>query len=562
MADELDKFVLSYTVEMKDAISRLEQLNQKIEKTGKTSSKVGGQVKDFATGASDELGKLIPGVDKVSAAIKMLGAEFAVAGLAVGALAVGVKSVMDMREQFNQQRKEGMDIGVSVERLEEYQRKFAKTSRGHITREQTAEEVKKLADFSSAVYRDPTRIGTEARTARVLGINMGAPGQHIGINALMTQIGEKFSKMTDAQVQAQAKNLGMNQDFALALKKQGGTVGQITETTPAEFASRKAAQEQLANFDTEMTKLGENFKKAENALAVGLLPALNTFVTYLTKLSDSLPKELITVSKAASMTLEAMPGTMIFRKISSLFGGNKPDEHLLKKTSQETSAATKEQTKMAENLKKTFADEDKTNADARAISDQNALAINQFAGAVASFANAVDEKQAWAAWAGEIGKASGLGTSVSGESRAKIQIKSVQNTIAQRLGVPVQQLQQGGINRGDVKFASSQLEAGIQNQIYDLKNQLKAVNLPQQTRSKIMNEIRAQQSGLAMMRQYSGQVSEKAQEGGRSITIGERAVVINVNGASNPAATAAHVQAALSDHLGEIVNGTSTAMKL
>jgi hypothetical protein len=149
----------------------------------------------------------------------------------------------------------------------------------------------------------------------------------------------------------------------------------------------------------------------------------------------------------------------------------------------------------------------------------------------------------------------------TGESKTKINLKSVQNTIAQRLGIPVAQLQQGGVNRGDVSFASSQIQSGIQNQIMDLKNQLKAVNLPQQTMSKMMTELRAQQTGLTMMRQYGDQVVERAQPGERSITIGERAIVINVNGALDPAATAEHVKAQLDDHIGEIVNGTSTGMK-
>jgi hypothetical protein len=148
-----------------------------------------------------------------------------------------------------------------------------------------------------------------------------------------------------------------------------------------------------------------------------------------------------------------------------------------------------------------------------------------------------------------------------GESRNKIQLRSVQNTIAGRLGVPVQQLQLGGVNREDVRFASSQMESGIRNNIFDLGNQLKAANLPNQVRSKIMTELRDQQSGLMQMRNYGSQVVESSQPGERSITLGERAIVINVNGSDDPNATAQTIQAHLSDHMGEIVNGTSTGMK-
>jgi len=796
MSDELDKFVLQYTVDMKDAISRLEQLNQKIEKTGKNSKSVGGEIKDFASGAADEIGKLVPGIDKVSVAIKALGAEFAVAGLAVGALAVGVKSVIDMRNQYNQQRKEGMEVGVSSLRLEEYQRKFAKSSNGNITREQTAAEVKKLADFSSAVFRDPTKIGTEARTAKRLGINMGLPEQHIGVNALLTQLGDKFSKLTDAQVQASAKTLGMNQDFALSLKKQGAGVGTVTELTSDEITSREAAQQQLTKFNDAMAKLGENFKKAENALGEQLIPAFTTFVELMVKLTDALPKNMPAIVKGAGTALKtavpgagaimgavdtvkssvsaydwlkgkigseraakvsagakaAMPDTSVIGSGISgssgmgLYGwlkekiaGKKEVPGGIDAASAAVAAAkdaavasakgatvaaegSKANATSAKDITTAIEEQDKINEESQRMADQNALAINQFAGSVASFANAVDEKQAWAAWAGEIGKASGLspsippkgtpqdataptattrpvadiapdgtrqanpvrqvgktdyddtfaaagkkygldpnllkniarvesrfdpnavskkgatglmqimpsnfkslgitdakdptqnimgaanlfsqflkrakgdvelalryynggfdrskwgaenasyankvlggsqtaGTSGQGETRSKIQLKSVQNTIAQRLGVPVQQLQMGGVNRGDVSFASSQIQSGIQNQIFDLKNQLKAVNLPRQTMSKLMSELRAQESGLAMMRQYSAQVVDKQQAGERSITIGERAIVINVNGAADPIATAEAVRLHLNDHIGELVNGTSTIVK-
>jgi len=76
-----------------------------------------------------------------------------------------------------------------------------------------------------------------------------------------------------------------------------------------------------------------------------------------------------------------------------------------------------------------------------------------------------------------------------------------------------------------------------------------------------MSELRAQESGLAMMRQYSAQVVDKQQAGERSITIGERAIVINVNGAADPIATAEAVRLHLNDHIGELVNGTSTIVK-
>lgn len=766
MAEELDKFVLQYTVEIKDAVARLEELNKKVSNTTKNAKSGKSEFKEFAAGAADEIGKVVPGVDKVSAAVKALSVEFAAAGVAVGVLAVGVKSLLDMRQQYNQQRKEGMDIGVSAMRLEEYQRKFVKNSDGKITREQTSEEVKKISQFASAIYKDPTRIGTEARTAKVLGIDVGEPGQHVSVNSLMTQLGEKFSKMTDAQVQAQAKTLGISQDFALSLKKQGGSVGKVTEMTTEEIDRRKGTQKQLKEFDDAMAKLNESFTEAKNVVGEKLLPPFTKFVQKMADLAEFTSKNvgsaMDTIGEAWDRVMDNSYGFGKFRSAAKAKEAEtkKPDSD--KKVAEANTKAAATTTKAAEKTSKSIdaliSAEDEDNAAARNIADQQGLAINQFAGAVASFSNAVDEKQAWAAWAGEVGRASGLNAPATsekatnpvavsnaidlsgikqspiqnktpevkktafdelfkeagtkygldanllkniarvesgfnprivsgagatglmqimpanfkslgitdatdpkqnimggaklfsdflkaakgdlekalmmyhggfdqsgwgkltraypekvlstkhaekvtdtkyttatgelskfavnrsnaterimandpiarrqdqpssgvGESKDKINLKSVQNTIAQRLGIPVQQLQRGEWSRGDVQFASSQIEKGMQNQIYDLKNQLKAVNLPQQTMSKLLTELRTQQTGLQLMRQYSPEVIDKARPGERMITIGERAIVINVNGAMDPSVTAEHVKSQLDDHLGEIVNGTATGMK-
>ncbi len=716
MADELDRFVLQYIVEQRDAIRRLNELQNRVETVGKKSNDTARAVRNGVADAVGEVGKLVPGLDRASSAIRMLGTEFTLAAAGAGAVAVGLgaialgtKAVIDMRDRYNVQRRESMEIGVSSLRLEEYQRKFVKASGGNISREQTAEEIKKLSQFSSAVFRDPTRIGQEARTARVLGIDMGKPGEHRSVNDMMKQLGDKFSKLTDAQVMGQAKTLGMNQDFALGLKRQGKGVGDITELSEAEIKNRNSAQTELDKFNKAFATLKDNFVKAENVLGEKLLPPFLRFIESMAKLTENLPKHLEkglpvavdTFKDVMTLGLAGDNGFLSYKKwLPGLDKNSDPKETKAKaETDKAIKAATtsaKASEKASGSLLKLVDGEYDANAEARNIADAQGLAINQFAGAVASFANAVDERQAWAAWAGEIGKASGLkgpssvlstpnsplpasgydplfdeaaskyssrgvtadllkritkvesgfnpnalsgvgavglmqimpsnnkglgitnardprqnimggaalmddflkrsggdmnkalmmyhggldpanwgpltraypgkvlgagGDAGAGESRDKINLRSVQNTIAQRLGIPVAQLQQGRVNRGDVDFANSQLQAGITNQIYDTQNQLKAVNLPQQVRSKMMTELRNQQSGLTMMRNFGSQVEEKAQPGGRSITLGERAVVINVNGAGDPAAVGQEVKTQLDDHFGELVNGTSTGMK-
>jgi hypothetical protein len=142
-----------------------------------------------------------------------------------------------------------------------------------------------------------------------------------------------------------------------------------------------------------------------------------------------------------------------------------------------------------------------------------------------------------------------------GESKDSMALRAVQQNIAARLGVGLDQVQQGGVNRGDVSWALSQLEAGVQNNIKQMQIQLMATNLPQQVRSKLMTDIQNQQIGLAQMRTFGQDVVNSAQEGPRSITFGERAIIITVNDATDPTKTADEVHKKFQDNVNELLNG-------
>jgi soluble lytic murein transglycosylase-like protein len=704
-----------------------------VTQVNKEAKKTKDGFKEFAGGAADEVGKLVPGVDKVTSAVRLMGTEFAVASVAVAALAVGVKSVMALREQYGQQRIEGREAGVSSLRMEEYQRKFVKTSGGTVDRTLAASEVMKLSGKMASAYADPGRMGTDARQLRMLGIDVGERGKGITpINAAMTRLGDTFSKMKPEQVMGIAKSIGMNQDFALSLAKMGDSVGKVTEQTAAEIQKRNEAQTQLNAFNNSFATLTEKFREAENELGQKLLPSFTKFIELVSKLVAALPN---VAEKGVDVIAHTLPSPISmannlvhgkaewyqpggiplamakmarnlltgrdFKDRSPLFGGPTQGPTQSSDNGQRTArpsmllpADQSKSTKKTEaSVDKLVDAADQALVEGRSVATAMDLAINMFAGSVSTFANAVDEKQAWAAWAGEVGRSGGLGKGVTsnnqavqpglpstydsiinkysaqngvppelvkrviqtesgfnqnarsevgaeglmqimpankkalgisnsfdpeqnisagtkllaenikmsggnirealmryhggnnqdnwgpktqaypakvlgedrpnagGESRSKLQLASVQANIAGRLGVPLQQLQLGGVNRDDVAWANQQLQGGIKNNIFDLQRQLQTVGLPQQTRSKIMTDLREQQSGLAMMQTYGSQVEARQQEGGRSITIGERAVIINVTGSGNPEQTAQQVANEFSDHLGEVVNGAADGMK-
>lgn len=716
MASELDKFVLQYSVDLKDAIQRLEQLNEKVKKTNEEASHGRKEFEEFASGASDELARIIPGVDKLSSAVRVMRGQFVLAGVAVGALAVGVKAVMNYREQLSQQRLEGMGVGVSGVRLEEYQRKFVKNSDGNISREQTAEGVRGFTQFLTSAYTDPTRMGTEARTLRMLGIDPGARGKgQTGTNDALTQLATKFQGMSKQEVQGIADSLNMSKDFALTLQKLGPSVGKVTEMSASEIQKRTESEKTMAKFNDTLAQMGEKFKEIEQILAQKLLPNFTRLVGLMSHFADLLPKGIQMAEEINKRTgtvpmTEGLVKNFIMRPgLFSLWDkvkdGSWLPDFLSKKDGDKPakpvpvvlndnrgSEQGKGADKVGEAADKLIDQADKSNASGKQIASDMQLAINMFSGAVATFANAIDERQAWASWAGEIGRAAGLGTQAAanntigpgqssqydaiieraaakwgissdlirrviktessfnpnaisevgaeglmqimpankrglgisnsfdpeqnimggaqllaenlkatggnirealmmyhagpdrtgwgpktnaypgkvlgdstptsiGESRNKMQLNSVQENMAARLGVPSGQLRLGGVNRGDVEWTRQQLDAGYQNQIADLHRQLQTVGLPQQQRSALMTELREQQTGLDLMRKFGDNVVNQAQPGDRSITIGERAIVINVNGSGDPSKTSEQVMQDLKEQLHDIAVSATTGIK-
>lgn len=726
MSAEMDKFVLQYQVELKDAIQRLEQLNEKVKDVNEGAKKGTNEFADFSKKAGDEIGKLIPGVEKVSGVVRAMGAEFAVAAVAISALAIGVKSVIDMRAQYGQQRLAGMDVGVSGMRMEEYQRKFVRNSGGTVNRDMAQEQVKNLSERLQSAYADPTRNGNEARIFRMLGVNVGARGQgQTGFNDAFGQLATRFSQMSPEKVQGVAKAIGMNQDFALTLQKIGPSISKVTETTAAEVRSRKNAEASLAVFNGELAKFEEQVTRMSNSLGEHLIPAFTALIKLINDAVDAIPNTVkqarhiggengkggVDGIKAADTAGRWGAGALLgpmgaVYSIGSWAGrlGRKKDEQGRKDagnppTTRPTSAKGQVATNApAQSLDAIVAAMDKNNETSTRTSSDMQMAINMFSGAVTTFANAIDERQAWAAWAGEAGRAAGLsapigvgGSGVSGasrgvgstdydaiferearsnglsadvlkriarvesqfnpnarseagaeglmqimpankkglgikdsfdpeqniaggakllaqylkssggnmrealmmyhggydrsgwgprtrsypdkvlgeindgdgggESKSTIKRRLVQQNIANRLGVPLEQIQQGAVNRGDAAWASQQMQAGVSNNIFDIQKQLMNQMLPQSSRSKLMNDLREQQTGLQQLQQYAPGVVEGQRQGDRSITIGENAIMINILGAGEPAAIARETKQQLEGGLGDLVNHANDGVK-
>lgn len=679
MSSDLDKFVLQYTVELKDSISRLEKLNQKVDDVKSKSSKAKAELKEFAKGAGDEIGKLVPGVNAVTSAVSSMGKSFGVAAAAVGALGIGVAALMKMRDQYNKQRLVGQEAGVSGLRIEEYQRKLQKNGAGYVTREQTADAIRSITSKASAAYADPTRMGGDAKLFNLLGIDVGAlgKGSRSG-NAIVTDVAKKFASGTEAQAQAWGAQFGLSPDIAKAMRKAGSSMGSMTEMSNTEVQSRVKAQQELDRFNDATAKLSEQFTRLSNVVAEKLLPAVTRIVEFFTSDKKETPEETQRRNSAGSVGRGLAQASRNRWANDPLY--RDPDdeqrEQREKKLKEEEEKKAKEKAKLeketAEKNQKA-ADEaaeaaDREARDGKNSQDEFQLAINMFSGAVSAFSNAVDERQAMAAWAGEIGKAAGLlppgagapngqgvtaytqksqydplfeaaakkhgvpvdllkritkvesdfnpgltsgagaqglmqlmpanskafgiknpfdpeeninggarlladymkrsggdvrralmmyhgglkesgwgpltaaypdkvlgagGVSAQGESKSNIRLRQTYENIAKNLGVDPKQLRLGGVNKGDVTWQANQMEAGLQNKIFDLRRQLQTANLPKTEYDRIKREINDQSIALTTLKENRGAVEDKAREGGRSITIGAIPITVNFGGQAN-----------------------------
>lgn len=764
MSDDVEQFVLKYQADVKEAEARLEQLNQKINKTEGATKKGTQAFKDFASDAGDEIGKLVPGIDKVGAAVRLMSAEFVAASAAIGVLAIGVKSVIDLRNQYGQQRLAGMESGISGLRLEDYQRKFSTNSQGNVSRDQALEQIRSLAAKFNGAYTDPSRMGTEAKQMRLLGVDVAPVGSGPrSFNDMFTQLSTNFSKMKPDQVQGIAKAVGIMPDFALAMAKLGPSVGRVTELTEADVRNRQSAEESVRKFNTQMNDLTNATNNAEIAIGTLLIPAFVRLLGWVTKIAEAIPKDPVSTAKEAIknqgnfllgrekstggffsewLRHPIMGGGPLGAAYRAIFKKGAPDKNpdqsydtvvdgkivrggisLSSSKASEQSQVNKDKsnvdqakTELASKGKSLEASidrmvdaADKNNAmGAQSASDMQ-LAVNMFNGAVSTFSNAIDERQAWAAWAGEVGAAAGLqapagtqsanapgtasdvykrtaaaasqydsafsaaasktgistdvlknmsrvesggnanavssagaiglmqvmpkngkalgldlkdpaqnimagamvlqnflriahgdmrkaltmyhggtdeanwgpltkayagkvfgdaggssynGRAGGGQNRNDLRMQAVRENLASRLGVPVKQLTFGGVNRDDVDFTLKQKEAEVSNNIFNLRNELQNPVLTGQNRAKIMQELRLQESGLQQLQTYGPQIVQDQQQGERSITIGERAVVINVNGAQDPNQTANIMEHRLQSTLGNIVNQASSGQKL
>ncbi|WP_158660557.1 lytic transglycosylase domain-containing protein [Paraburkholderia hospita] len=615
-----------------------------------------------------------------------MGGAFAVASTAVAALGVGIKSVMDLREQMNQQRSDSLATGLSGVRTEDLTRKLSAQGGGYVSREKASEGLRTLFDMTNQSYRNPTDLGLRRKLA-ALGINPGVPGSPSTAPLdVLGQLATKTSGMSDANIQGLARGTGLDIDWLRSFAKMGPGGVKNIGMSEDEVKAYSQGSDDVSKLNKDLQEFHNQVSQLETTLGEKLIPIFNTLLGGLNMTFDQ-------------MAGKKQPGAKKTKIVGYVEGV--PIE--VEDTSAQTPAA-KEQEKQEEKKKQDAANAaaDKSDQAARqGVQTQNemAFAIMAFGSSVSSFNTGVTNlKQAWASWAGEIGKAAGVkgasgtgpvtlsgggkgdwkssphadlivasakangidpqlmyavmmtesggvngktsstgagglmqvtrgnwnklggGADVMdpaanimvggkilaeqlrihkgdmdaglrgyngnsdpnyvdkvgkfyggnakgiGQSRETgMQIPAVQKAVADYLGVPLAQIQNGGVNRGDAAFALQQIKAGTNNNLFKLNNDLKnpMLNMQPGAKAALMRQIREQTAGTQMLDKFGqGVVDRQLNNDTRSMTQGQMPIItITVNGADHPQAVAKEVQNQLNKAMADLMANYASAEK-
>lgn len=447
---EFEKFVLQYLAETSSAVKNLEELQRKVRETDKTTKAARGSFSEFANTASNELNRIIPGVNAVTGAVRTMTGTMALATAAAGTLAFAVKSVIDTRNQYNNQRMAGQFAGVSDVRIENLQRGMAQIPGSYLTREKVQDNLVAMSRLIEASYTDPTRTNRESRALRLLGTDPGKRGDfRVNTMDAMSNLARQLQGASAEQVMGVAPSLGLTPDFLRVVKQMGPEGVRKQYMSDQEINDRMAGDKAVSGLNDQLTRLNQNWTTLENHLAQKMIPTLNTVIEKVNWFFESTRKnvESNTGNGHVDATTSALGGGKVNSLAAQLGEDAKKSENGIMKfirenwsvhdiwqrmtggdkkedqgnTSNIKSAAdtTKNAASVAgsaSDLAKKTTEQGKTQLDkldelnesqAKARSEFE-LAVNMFVGATSTFAHAVDERQAWAAWAGEVGRDSGL----------------------------------------------------------------------------------------------------------------------------------------------------------
>lgn len=400
MSDSVEKFVLEYAVDLKASLERLERLQDAVEETGKkaktTGASVGGVFKDMST----ELRPLFGEMGLLDSAIARIGYRVAWLAPIMATLAVAVKSVLDVRKEYEAQRKLSFESGMSVMAIEQFQRQANKSSGGVINAEGARGILQKTSNLAFQAYTNPDVMSRESLVLNRLGTSaFDQSGNIKATNKILDEMGNKMRSVSQQQAVAIGALAGFTADEVKAIRNRTSALQESTKMSDAEQQKLIQQQKALETIRGSLGRTQEAWRRIELVIGSTIMPVVEELLTntaeeieFIQKVFqimrdgwDEFVERFMWDLKHPFATSEEKTAAAVDRMMNQI----------LKDQGERNAKETREQDRQMQETR---------NAQALFTRD-----INLFSSAVSTFAGVIDERQAWAAWAGEIGKASGLG---------------------------------------------------------------------------------------------------------------------------------------------------------
>ncbi|KAA0179033.1 lytic transglycosylase domain-containing protein [Cupriavidus gilardii] len=423
MADDLDKFVLQYKVELKDSLTRLEQLQEKLTNTNNEADKGKSALAGLGK-AHPALGRLTEKAEAVRAAMKGAAAEgagftaglramapaAAIAATALGAVIGAIRLAQKAMREYQEQADLGITTGTGITVSENVARGLKVSSGGTINREGAQDVLRNLGTTIKAAYEDPSRQGAENLKLRAAGINVTSnAGRITSADEALIQLSERLKKMTDEEGAAKLALLGINTQYLQGIKALTPETLKAAEMSNVEAKRKAEAIEAARRYSAAMTSVQDSLSRTGTTLGDEFAPALAMLAELAAKsakfIEEAVQGTVDTFDKGVNSAIafaQALQDT--FRDLPQLLKGG------LEGVKDGFVQSFERYYQILDDLGKQAKDRETTAARLQYQNlAQEALNINAFSQAVQDFAGVIDERQAWAAWAGEIGRAAGLG---------------------------------------------------------------------------------------------------------------------------------------------------------
>lgn len=735
MAGELEKFVLQYTVELKDSIRRLEELQDKVEGVGKSGSDSGNALKGVFGDFKKELQPLYGEFSNIEGIIARLGYRIAWLAPILGGLALGVKSIIDVRKEYEAQRKLGFESGMTPFAIEQFQREANKASGGVVGAPAARDIIQKTSNLAFAAYTNPDVMSRESLVLSKLGTS--AFGQGGGIketSQILDEIGNKLRSVSQQTATAIGALAGFSADEVKALRNRNSQLKESTKISDEEAARMQRQQVALEAVRNATGSIQEDWRRIELIVGQHILPLFADLVKNAADTAENIQQMFQMLGDGWDDFVDRF-----MADLKHPFGGAEAKRQAF--TERFINGIMRDNQRQTE---KNIRDQERNAQETRNAQALFTRDINLFSSAVSTFAGVIDERQAWAAWAGEIGRAAGVGPTqglaamrtgvtesasygpvnptiydqiykeaaeryasagvteellkavtrvesgfnpntvsesdahglmqivssnfkrlgitnpydprqnimggaqllaeymkaaggdmnlaltmyhggydrsgwgprtraypgkvmaamqdtsagygdinanrpagaapypvltpgvdlstvevkrghtapVAGQSRENLQLRGLQEAIASYLNVPVQQVMQGGVTKGDVSFARKYLEMGTQRDYIKNMQLAETPGVRPNVAAEAMKNARLAAFQLQAFQKFGGSIEDKARPGGRDITVGQKEITINVNGAQDPRSTAYEIRDVLrQDDINDLNNMTAAPNK-